>query len=110
MLIDRGEWSMKDRLFRRNSEILSVKRFPLVEMMKSIGFKRTQIRSLRWNGLSMEEGVLIDNIGGTLFDYAVEGDNVFALVSPLFGINAGNILKGENPFRTELFIFKMKGK
>jgi len=110
MLIDRGEWSIKDRLFRRNSEILSVKRFPLVEMMKSLGFKRTQIRSLRWNGLSIEEGVLIDNIGGTLFDYAVEGDNVFALVSPLFGINAGNILKGENPFRTELFIFKMKGK
>jgi hypothetical protein len=109
ILVDKGEWSVKDRLFRRNNEVLSVKRFPFVEMMKSLGFKKAQIKNLWWNGLSMQEGVLIDNIEGALFDYTVEGDKIFVLTSPLFGIKAGNILKGENPLQTELFIYKMKG-
>ena len=109
ILVDKGEWSVKDRLFRRNNEVLSVKRFPFVEMMKSLGFKKAQIKNLWWNGLSMQEGVLIDNIEGALFDYAVEGDKIFVLTSPLFGIKPGNILKGENPLQTELFIYKMKG-
>lgn len=110
MMVDKGEWSMKDRLFVRNNEILSVKRFPLIDMMKSLGFKRAQIKNLWWNGLSMEEGVLIDNIKGTLFDYAVDDDKIIALVSPLFGIKPGNILKGEDPLQTELFVYKMKRK
>jgi hypothetical protein len=109
ILVDKGEWSVKDRLFRRNNEVLSVKRFPFVEMMKSLGFKKSQVRNLWWNGLSMQEGVLIDNIEGALFDYTVEGDKLFVLTSPLFGIKAENILKGENPLQTELFIYKMKG-
>jgi hypothetical protein len=78
-------------------------------MMKSLGFKKSQVRNLWWNGLSMQEGVLVDNIEGTLFDYTVEGDKLFVLASPLFGIKAENILKGENPLQTELFIYKMKG-
>jgi hypothetical protein len=109
-LVDRGEWSVKDRLFRRNNEILSVKRYPLVEMMRSLGFKKALVKKLWWNGLAMEEGVLIDNIAGTLFDYTVDGDRIMVLASPLFGIKPGNILKGENPLQTELIIYKMKGK
>jgi hypothetical protein len=96
-------------LFRRNNEVFSVKRFPFVEMMKGIGYKKSQIKNLWWNGLSMQEGVLIDNIEGALFDYTVEGDKIFVLTSPLFGIKAGNILKGENPLQTEIYIYKMKG-
>jgi hypothetical protein len=107
--IDRGEWSVKDRLWQRNNEILSVKRFPLLDMVKGLGYRKSQIKKLWWNGLSMEEGVLIDNIDGTLFDYAVSGDKIMVLSSPLFGIKAGNILKGENPLKTELYIYKMKG-
>jgi hypothetical protein len=109
ILVDKGEWSVKDRLFRRNNEVLSVKRFPFVEMMKSLGFQKAQVKNLWWNGLSMQEGVLIDNIEGALFDYTVDDDKIFVLTSPLFGIKAGNILKGENPLQTELFIYKMRG-
>lgn len=108
-MIDRGTWSVKDRLLMRQDDILSVKRIPLLEIVKGLGYRKSQIRSLRWNGGAMEERVLIDGIDGTLFDYAVSGDTLFVLASPVFGIKPGNILKGDNPVKRELIIYPMKG-
>jgi hypothetical protein len=107
--IDQGEWSMKDRLFLKNREVLVVKRIPLIEMVRGIGYKKSQIKNLWWNGLFMEEGVLIDNIKGSVLDYAVSGDKVFVLVSPTFGlgIKPENILKGENPLGSKLYVYSM---
>lgn len=110
IMIDRGEWSVKDRLFSfGNNNVVYVKRIPLLEMVKGLGFKSSQIRKLWWNGLSMEESVLIDNIKGTVLDYTIEGDNIFVLTKPLFGIKAGNILKGTNPLGTILYIYLLRG-
>jgi hypothetical protein len=108
-LVDRGSWSIKDRLFRNNGDILYVKRIPLLGMIQGIGYKKSQIRTLRWNGLSMEDNVLVDNIGGTLLDYTVVHDKIIVLASPLFGIKPGNILKGENPMNAQLLIYPLKG-
>jgi hypothetical protein len=107
--IDRGEWSVKDRLFLKNREVLVVKRIPLIEMVRGIGYKKSQLKNLWWNGLSMEEGVLIDNIKGSVLDYAVSGDKVLVLVSPTLGlgIKPENILKGENPLGSKLYIYSM---
>ena len=107
--IDRGEWSVKDRLFIKNREVLVVKRIPLLEMVRGIGYKKSQIKNLWWNGLSVEEGVLIDNIKGSVLDYAVSGNKILVLVSPTFGlgIKPENILKGENPLGSKLYIYSM---
>jgi hypothetical protein len=104
-MVDRGEWAIKDRLLPRNREILFVKRVPLLGVMKVLGFKSSQIKKLWWNGLSAEESVLIDNIKGAVLDYISSGDKIIVLASPMFGIIAGNILKGENPLRTMLYIY-----
>jgi hypothetical protein len=109
IMIDRGEWAVKDRLFLLNNEVLFIKRSPLLEMIKGLGYKSSKIETLWWNGLSMEEGVLIDNVKGSILDYAVAGDKAIVLVSPMFGIKAGNILKGENPLKTMLYVYPIKG-
>jgi len=109
-MIDKGDWAIKDRLFLKNREILYVKRIPVLDMMKGIGYKSSQVGSLLWNGLSMEEGVALDNIGGTILDYAVARDKIIVLASPLFGIKPGNILKGESPLKTDLYIYSLKGR
>jgi hypothetical protein len=109
-LVEGGEWAVKDRLFLRNREILFVKRIPLLKMIKGLGYRSSQIKNLWWNGLSAEEGVLIDNIKGTVLDYTPAGDKIIVLVSPMFGIKPGNILKGENPLRTVLYIYSIQGK
>lgn len=107
--INQGEWSVKDRLFLKNKEVFAIRRIPLFEMARGIGYKKSQIRNFWWNGLSMEEGVLIDNIKGSVLDYAVAGDNIFVLVSPTFGfgIKPENILKGKNPMGSKLYIYSM---
>ncbi len=109
IMTDRGEWSVKDRLFIRNKDIIFVKRYPLIVKMKGLGYKKAQIKNMWWNGVDMQEGILIDDISGTLSDYVVAGDKILVLRSPLFGIKPGNILKGENPLKTELLIYTLKG-
>jgi hypothetical protein len=107
-MIDRGKWAMKDRLFVINNEVLFIQRTPLLKSMKLIGYKNSEIKNLWWNGLSMEEGIFIDKVSGTILDYTVAGSKIIVLASPMFGIKAGNILKGENPFLTTLYIYSMK--
>jgi hypothetical protein len=110
VMVDKGEWAVKDRLFLLgNRNAIFVKRIPLLEMVKGLGYKSSQIKILLWNGLSMEESVLIDDIKGSILDYTVEGDKMLVLTSPLFGIKPGNILKGENPLGTILYIYSIKG-
>ena len=108
-MVQKGEWSLKDRFFRGSKGITFIQRAPLVKMVPGLGFKASQIRTLWWNGLSMEEGVLIDNMKGTLLDYTIAGGKIIALRSPLFGIKAGNILKGESPIQRELLMYSLKG-
>ncbi len=105
IMVDRGEWAIKDRLSLRDKKVLFIKRIPLLEVLTGLGYKSSQIKTLWWNGLSMEEGTLIDNINGSILDYTPVGDKIIVLTSPLFGIKAGNILKGENPLKTTLYIY-----
>lgn len=110
IFLDKGEWAVKDRLAPRNREILVVQRVPLAEMAKGIGYKSSRIKNYWWNGFSMDEGVLIDDIKGALLDYAVAGDKMLVLTSPFLGIKFENIMKGENPLGTALYIYSVKGR
>jgi hypothetical protein len=110
VFLDKGEWAVKDRLVPRNREVLVVQRVPLADVVKGIGYKSSRLKNYWWNGFSMDEGVLLDNIKGTLLDYAVAGDKIIVLTSPFLGIKFGNILKGENPLGTVLYIYSVKGR
>lgn len=110
VVIDNGEWSMKDRLFLKNKEAIAIKRIPLVSMAKGLGYKKSQVKALWWTGLSMEEKNLIDDVSGGILDYAVSGDKLMVLSSTLFGIVPKKIFKGENPFVNMLYIYSLKGK
>jgi hypothetical protein len=105
-----GEWSIKDRLIGRRNEVLAVQRVPLVEMARGLGNKSSRIKDFWWNGLSMEEGVLIDRIPGNLLDYSLVGDKIAVLSKSIMGVNFGNILKGERIVGTALYIYETKGR
>ncbi|MGQ9569971.1 MAG: hypothetical protein ACUVUQ_03825 [Thermodesulfovibrionales bacterium] len=108
IFVDKGEWAIKDRLFLKDREVLVVKRFPILDLIKGLGFKRSQIRNLWWNGVSMEEGILIDDIKGSILDYALIGDKIMVMASPMFGVKPENILKGESPLGSRLYIYAIK--
>ncbi|MDO9287358.1 MAG: VCBS repeat-containing protein [Thermodesulfovibrionales bacterium] len=106
----KGEWSVKDRLSLQNREVFVIKRVPLVGMAKGMGYSNSQVRSLWWTGVSMEERTVIENIPGTLLDYSLEGDRLILLDRPSFGIKLQNIFKGENPLGSVLYIYSLKGR
>ena len=108
--VDSGEWAVKDRLIPRNREVLVVQRVPVAEMARGVGFKSSRLKNYWWNGFSMDEGVLVNDIKGTLLDYAFAGDKMIALTSPFLGIKFENILKGENPLGAMLYIYSVKGR
>ncbi|MHB8881743.1 MAG: FG-GAP repeat domain-containing protein [Thermodesulfovibrionales bacterium] len=108
--LDPGVWSVKDRLLQRQREIMVVTRTPLAEAVKTVGYKSSAIRNFWWNGFAMEEGPMIDGIKGALLDYAVAGDKVIVLSSPFLGLKFENILKGENPLGSMLYIYSIKGR
>jgi len=108
--VQETEWSIKDRLALRGRDALVVQKMPFAEMAKGIGTKKSVIRTLWWSGFSMEESVLIDDVPGTVHDYALVGDKIVVLASPFLGIKFQNILKGENPLGTALYIYSARGK
>lgn len=110
IMVERGEWAVKDRLFMQNREILVIKRIPLVGMAKGIGYSKSQIRSLWWTGVSVEERTIIDDIPGKALDYTIADNRIIVLDMPMLGIKFKNILKGENPIGTVLYIYPLKGR
>lgn len=108
--VQETEWSIKDRLSVRNKEVMFVQKIPLVDMAKGIGNKKSMIKTYWWSGFSMEESVLIDDVPGTLFDYALVGDKMVVLTSPFLGFKFENILKGESPLGTLMYIYSARGR
>jgi hypothetical protein len=109
VMVDRGVWSIKDRLFVRDRDTFAVKRIPLASMAKGLGYKSSQIKTLLWTGFSMEEGTLVEGISGAVQDYAFVEDKLIVLSKPLFGIKFKNIMKGENPTGSMLSVYSLKG-
>lgn len=108
--LDPEEWSIKDRLLQTQREMMVVYRIPLADAIKAAGYKSSKIKSYWWNGIGMEETVTIDSIPGSVLDYAVAGDKVIVLTSPFLGLKFDNILKGESPLGSMLFIYSIKGR
>jgi hypothetical protein len=108
--LEPGEWVVKDRLIQRFGEILVVERIPLLQQARGIGFKSSRIKRYWWNGFSMENSILINDIAGTVLDFAVADDKMLVLSNPLLGIKFKNILKGKSPLGTMLFMYSIKGR
>ncbi|HCL81937.1 MAG TPA: hypothetical protein DHW81_06890, partial [Nitrospiraceae bacterium] len=54
VMVERGEWSVKDRLIANGSEALAPKRKPLLGMARGLGYKSSEIKRLLWTGIGME--------------------------------------------------------
>ena len=110
IMIDRGQWSIKDRLLMRDGEILAPKRKPLLGIARGLGYASSEIKSLWWNGMSVEERMLIESFGGNVLDYYPVGDKIIVLSKISLGLKAKNLLKLESPSGVMLYIFSARGR
>lgn len=108
--VDRGEWSIKDRLIKHGDAVLVLKRNPLVAVAKGLGYNKSEIRSISWTGVSVEEKVVARDVSGNALDFALAGNRLVVLSNPLLGLKFKNILKGESPLGSALYIYSFKNK
>lgn len=110
IMTETERWSVKDKLLDFRGEVMAPKRTPLLRNARALGYSKSELRSLWWSGMGVEERRFIGDIDGSVLDYAIVGDRIAVLSKPLFGVKAGNILKGDNPFVSLLSIYAIKGK
>ncbi len=110
VMIEKGNWTLKDRLVANNSEVLAPKRKAMFNFARSIGYSSAELRSFWWNGISVEETSFLEEIGGNILDYTVVGDRLLVLVKPYLLSSAKDLLKGQNPMGITLYIFSTKGR
>lgn len=112
VMVDRGSWSVKDRLTLKDGEVLVPKRIPLARMSRSLGYSSSEIKSLWWNGVSVEERPFIEKASGEILDYSIMGDRIVVLSKVPFYKKAAGLIKGESPFgsRVVLHVFSLKGR
>lgn len=110
IMIEKGNWTLKDRLVANNSEVLAPKRKSMINFARSFGYSSSELRSFWWNGVTVEETSFLEEIGGNILDYSVIGDRLLVLVKPYFLSNATDIIKGHNPLGITLYVFSTKGR
>ncbi|HDO22897.1 MAG TPA: VCBS repeat-containing protein [Nitrospirae bacterium] len=102
------KWYVKDRIVPYHGRFLVINRNPVARNAMGLGFSSGEILGLAVNGLSVNEKKILKDIGGTLLDFTVMDDRIAVLVRPFLGIKMGNILKGENPFKRNLYVFSLQ--
>jgi len=110
VVVDRGKWTLKDRMVFLDGEVLVPRRIPILGVAKGLGYKSSEIRGLLYNGISVEDRPFIQDINGELLDYTVAGDKVFVMTRPIMGVETKKILKGENPFILSLSVYSTRGR
>lgn len=110
IMFDRGSWSVKDRLLSTGFEVLVPKRKPLLGIARGLGYKSSEIKSLWWNGITVEERVFIENAGGEVLDYDLLGDRMIVLTKVPLTDKAKNLLKGLLPRGVMVYVFSLKGR
>ncbi|MGO9378622.1 MAG: FG-GAP repeat domain-containing protein [Dissulfurispiraceae bacterium] len=110
VMIDKGSWTLKDRLVANDSTILATKRKSLLNFAKSLGYSSAELKSYWWNGISVEETSFLDNVGGDILDYAVIGDRLLVLVKPYMWNEAKDLIKGQSLEGRRLYIYSTKGR
>lgn len=109
-VVEPEKFQVYDRLYMRGKEVFIIKREPLIKKAEAAGYKSSGVLVYWPAGISLEHSVIIDKIPGELKDYYIFGDKIAVISKPLFGLKAGNILKGEDPFVNYLFIYSLKGR
>jgi hypothetical protein len=110
IMIEKGSWSIKDRLVANNAEVLAPKRKSMLSFARSIGYSGSELRSFWWNGITVEEKGFLEELSGNILDYTIVGDRILVLVKPYLLGQAKSLLKGENVTGIRLYIFSTKGR
>jgi hypothetical protein len=109
VIVDKGYWSVKDKIYVVGPDAFVIKRTPVAGIAKGLGFKASSIKVLKWNGLSMEMADFTEEVSGGIYDLAMDGEKLLMLSSPMMGLEIKKVLQGESPFSKYLSLYPLGG-
>jgi hypothetical protein len=78
------EWPLRGRLLsiqtERGQELIVLKKIHNISIMPGLGSRGVEVYSLWWNGVSMDEKLMMNEIPGSVMDYRLKGNSLFVLV------------------------------
>ncbi|RMG03453.1 MAG: hypothetical protein D6726_05695, partial [Nitrospirae bacterium] len=107
LMLEAPKWHINDRLEPYLGGVLVPDREPLASKAKTIGYKSSQLLYVWERDGLVQKKAVIEKIKGELLDYTLMGNKIAVLSKPMFGLQAGNILKGENPFVKLLQVYSV---
>ena len=107
-------WVMKERLITIKSgqgdEVIAVKKVPFLNRLESLGYKKSEVYSLRWDGETMEETLVAGEINGTVTDYWIEGNNLILIARPNMYLVLKKSLSGDLMKGSILYYYSIAGE
>jgi len=107
-MMDSRKWNIKERIIGYRGRFFMIKRKPFVESARGLGFSSAGITAFRVKGIMLEEETVVDDIGGTMLDFAIINEKMVVLVRPFLGMKFSNIFQGRNPFKRNIYVFALK--
>jgi hypothetical protein len=107
-MVESKQWHVSNKIIVLDFRALTAKRISVARSVKGLGVKKSSIIRVYWTENNVDESVFIDDIPGTIIDYAISHGRLFVLTSSL-GLKPANILKGRGLYTTKLFVFQVAG-
>jgi hypothetical protein len=108
IMVHAEKWYVKDRIVPYKGSYIMIKREEVADNVPGLGSSSSDIVGMRVTGVFIKEERMIEDIGGTMIDFAIMGDKIVIIVKPFLGIKMGNIIKGKNPFKRNLYVFSFE--
>lgn len=107
-MVDRGEWSIKDKLVVRGNTVILLRRIPVLEVASKMGYKSSTLVAVQLKEpFSVKEHTLIDYIPGRAGDFAITSENIFILSYDV-RIKASNFLRGMGLIGNRIYAYPLK--
>lgn len=108
------KWYVKGRLVpvktERGQEVIVVKKEPLLSKVPGLGYKKSEVYALWWDGDLMNKTLVLEGIKGTVTDYLVERDNLFLIARPSLFLHLRKSLSGDFIKKSILYYYSLSGK
>ncbi|MBI5195748.1 MAG: VCBS repeat-containing protein [Nitrospirae bacterium] len=105
------KWFVKRRLLTirtsRGHEVLAVKRIYFANTVPGLGYKSTAVYSLHWDGSTMDEALILENLSGGVRDYWVEGEDLFLIAGSNLSAFLTKALSGEFSKGSALYYYHL---
>jgi len=108
VMVDKGRWSVKDRMVPYKGSLILIKRIPTATTAKGLGYSSTDIVEIASKEGSITMTPVLSGIEGTVHDFTVIDDKLVLLVKRSFAKTALDLFKGESPFKRNLYLFPLK--